>query len=788
MSVICTNEDNQTSEIKDEESIENSTNTPTHFHELIKTQKISIENKKDEIEITLKNFRKTNIDWNSMSDYINNDFDQFCELKLHIIDKEDNINNLIESEFGKLINVVRDHPTLQNMLISFEPVNTNKTHVLFKGLKDNWSIKHLTINSSDFNLQTARACAQILANNQWLLSLTMEIFCGSGFDRDCGNFYYPVTNECVVELGRSLQKTALERLIVQKISEEGFEVLASYLPVTLIHLDLHGNNMQFSSIPILNSYLTSNGHGLKELILNDSFPIEDLPEEILSSSMIQAAKSSSVEAQILRKDSYPSIAMWQMNDRQWSLLMKELTKDDTHIRKLNLSGPSQLDEKTRLNYFRVILGKQSRLTNLTIGSFEDELIQIELFRIMKENKSITELEIGLEMGPKVLRELVDLLKIKNNFTSLSVHNKLGVYDDDIIALANSLTSIVVLQHFRIQCYSYIGDTGFQVLLSCLPQSICRLILPHCLVTEKSLPFLFDFIKTHPNLQEVSIEENGISNASSHINVPDLLEKISQITNENGCIFKLNINNKVKETLTKSTNGHINLSFAYLQDNHILELCHGIQENLNQDWFLNLDYNSDISHVGYSYLANILSSSVPVRELSLHLNNMNEEAKKTLFHALSDNKTLRKVILNGNKITVEDMEYIGHFIQNNPMLTEIQLSQCTINSNDAVHLAKFLSESNLEKLDFSINSLGDLDCAAILSSIPPTLTDLSFRINQITQSSFYTILNFLKKNQTLKRLDLRENPSYDRYLSEERTDIYKEQLNEVAKQNGICKLI
>jgi hypothetical protein len=84
-------------------------------------------------------------------------------------------------------------------------------------------------------------------------------------------------------LARSLQTTVLERLKVYKINNEGFKVLVQSLPKTLVNLDVMCNEINADSIPVLRSYLNSNGRTLKELILYDDLAKQCLQEQESSS-------------------------------------------------------------------------------------------------------------------------------------------------------------------------------------------------------------------------------------------------------------------------------------------------------------------------------------------------------------------------------------------------------------------------------------------------------------------------------------------------------------------------
>jgi hypothetical protein len=119
--------------------------------------------------------------------------------------------------------------------------------------------------------------------------------------------------------------------------------------------------------------------------------------------------------------------------------------------------------------------------------------------------------------------------------------------------------------------------------------------------------------------------------------------------------------------------------------YVLELCNELKKDSNRNWSLNLERNERISSIGYRYLVDILYSTVTIIELSVRYNAMNEKSRTSLL------------------------------------------------------------KISLEKLDFNQNSIGNRSYTSLLSSIPPTLTDLLLDYNQITKSSLQTILTFLAAN-------------------------------------------
>jgi hypothetical protein len=131
-----------------------------------------------------------------------------------------------------------------------------------------------------------------------------------------------------------------------------------------------------------------------------------------------------------------------------------------------------------------------------------------------------------------------------------------------------------------------------------------------------------------------------------------------------------------------------------------------------------------------------------------------------------------------------MEYIGSFVNNNSTLKMLNLEGCGIDGDGIIHLSKALPQSYLEMLTLTFNSLDDRSCANILSSIPPTLTKLSFAYNEITESSLETFLTFLHTNRTLKQLNISFNPIFDNFYSDD--NICANKLRNSEEQNNICK--
>lgn len=220
---------------------------------------------------------------------------------------------------------------------------------------------------------------------------------------------------------------------------------------------------------------------------------------------------------------------------------------------------------------------------------------------------------------------MELLAKRNNIIRLSLSSSSNIRDEEAIKLIQGLKTNTVLQSLSLK-QTEISDIGFQALLSSLPTSLSQLIIKDTLITEKSLPALLTFVKDRPNLKDISIIRNQIRIYSlNELNISDLLETILKITNANHCFFDLSINRKAKEAIEISTDDSIDLNNQNLQDYDIYDLCYELKKEPNRKWSLNLSYNNKISSIGYSYLADILISTINIDELSVRSNHMDEEA-------------------------------------------------------------------------------------------------------------------------------------------------------------------
>ncbi|CAF0775869.1 unnamed protein product [Adineta steineri] len=681
-------------------------------------------------------------------------------------------NKMIEPGFIQFIKIIENHTTLIHFKIRLYSISDNtKTNFLLGALKKNRSIKNLSVNATDVNQQTTKAFSEVLKDNQSILSLDFYN-CNYADPREPA---YPMFDDCATNLSHSFTTSALQRLKIGDIDDRTFKILLPSLVKTLHVLDLSGNTNYTPNISAFQSHLQSNDNTLRVLILNSS-GFEKFKQSELSSK-IHIVNHDSFLGNLFSLEGPISITPHIMNKTDWSILLMELTKDINSLREVDLNLSDGCDENS-MNYLENLLGAQSQLKKLKIsGTSLNQSIQEKLFQILRKNTSIIKFEMNTKIELNILKYLIDFLAKNNNIAHLKFDECANLGDQEAIALADALKMATNLKSFQVNS-SDIGNSGFQAILSSLPDSLILLHFTHSCLNAKILPWFGNFIKTHPKIRDISLANNPITlNSAPELDVAGLIDQILKITNANQCNCYLEIYTKIQDIISDTPIGCIWLPREYRRDYDLLELYNEMKKNPTKYWSINMKTNSNMSLHAYDIFLDILNCDIRVAQLYLGEDDMNEEVQKYFFKDFRDNNTVEHLEISQNKLCSQAMKYIGSFLKHSSKICIFKLRKCQIDSEGIRYLCKGLSESRLYKLSLNENPLDDDSCARILSSIPPSLKSLSLVFDEISESSLQTIIDFLNTNKTLETLNLMYNPVYDNRV---------DQLKRVARQNDICK--
>ncbi|CAF3511751.1 unnamed protein product [Adineta steineri] len=728
---------------------------------LIKAKIISKEYTTDGIHMDLSFTKLTDDDWPIVFEQIQN---KDYPLRGLSLSWDATSNKMIEPGFIQFLKIIENHTTLIRFKFFLYSISDNtKTNFLLEALKKNRSIKNVSVDAIGVNQQTTKAFSEVLKDNQSILSLN---FFSINYV-DPREPPYPMFYDCATDLSHSIPTSVLQRLKIGGIDDRSFNILIPSLVKTLHVLDLSANEYFSPDI----STFESNNNTLKVLILHPS-GFEKFKQSKLSSKIHVVNRDSFLGKLFSHKGPIP-ITPHTMNKTDWSILLTELTNDINSLREVDLDLSNGCDE----NYLEDLLGTESQLKNLKInGTSLNQSIQEKLFQILTKNTSIIKFEMNTKIELNILKYLIDFLAKNNNIAHLKFYECANLGDQEAIVLADGLKMATNLKSFQVD-NSDIGNSGFQAILSSLPDSLIVLHFTHNCLDAKILPWFENFIKTHPKIKDVSLENNPITlNSAPKLDVAGLIDQILKITNANQCNCYLEIYTKIQDIIAETTRC-IWLPREHRRDYDLLELYNEMKKNPTKYWSINMRSNSNMSLNAYNIFLDILNCDIRVAELYLGEDDMNEEMQKYFFKDFRDNNTVEHLDISHNKLCSQAMKYIGSFLKHSSKICVFTLRKCQIDSEGIRYLCKGLSESRLYSLSLINNPLGNDSCARIFSSIPPSLKSLSLWGDDIPESSLQTIIDFLNTNKTLETLNLKFNPVYDKHV---------DQLEQIAKQSGICK--
>ena len=113
--------------------------------------------------------------------------------------------------------------------------------------------------------------------------------------------------------------------------------------------------------------------------------------------------------------------------------------------------------------------------------------------------------------------------------------------------------------------------------------------------------------------------------------------------------------------------------------------------------------------------------------------LSPDSVQCIIDGLSHNTSLEKLNMSGSNFSSENVLHLASVLRVNTRLKELDISVCNIQSSDSVHLAKALEENTTTQLQ--------------------TLELGSWRDNPIGSEGAVAFASMLKKNQSLKTLDL-----------------------------------
>jgi Ran GTPase-activating protein (RanGAP) involved in mRNA processing and transport len=204
---------------------------------------------------------------------------------------------------------------------------------------------------------------------------------------------------------------------------------------------------------------------------------------------------------------------------------------------------------------------------------------------------------------------------------------------------------------------------------------------------------------------------------------------------------------------------ITLMNCHLTDNIMKIIACGIAQN---EELITLDLtNNRISDLGIIELFTALYINITIQEINLSGNFIQQEGAYHLSELLKANISLTNVDLSNNDIQKEGCQFIAQCLMENTSLVELNLGNNNIGDEGSKYLSEGLKwNKSLKKLSLPKNAIGSQGltylCESIGSNNSGSLNDLNLQDNLIDAKGVISLVNVLKENKNISRVDLGNN--------------------------------
>ena len=177
------------------------------------------------------------------------------------------------------------------------------------------------------------------------------------------------------------------------------------------------------------------------------------------------------------------------------------------------------------------------------------------------------------------------------------------------------------------------------------------------------------------------------------------------------------------------------------------------------------YKTGIGEPDCVALCKLLKSSHSLQHLHIYQNNLSSESVASIITGLSHNISLTDLDISNSHFIMANVDSLASVLKNHPKkctLSVLYLRDCHISSEGAVKLAAALCKNNtLKSLDLSNNPIGeDVEGVAAVAEMlveNKTLTGLYLQDCHISSEGAVELADALCKNSILKDLNLNRNP-------------------------------
>lgn len=442
-----------------------------------------------------------------------------------------------------------------------------------------------------------------------------------------------------------------------------------------------------------------------------------------------------------------------------SFQVKDILLNNKDLEKITIKSTS-IKENKQKEIIKELITNISSKNLKEITFFQNSLDEsiIHLLQLIRENKNLEKLDLGNnKISNEEIKILCEELKKNEKLEML----KIGYNSFNFVALEyiyDLLKENTKIKYLDMSYNKLIKSSSFFKNLS-NNQSLRTLMLSYFTDDEKDYEELCNTLKSNKTIKTIKIGRVKLSN--------EIITAYSEMLKQNETIKELEFTRvpmndeassifsqffQVNTTLTKLVidKCDIEIGISYyippLSFNNTLK-------------YLDISVNN-LGANGALHLKEIIKNNKSIEYLNLTNNYLTEVGAYHISDGLIHNSSIKTLLLNFNELKDEGVESILNSLNQNTSITHLSFQQNLLTKEGGEIISdKINFIPNLKILNLSLNEKLSEGATPIFESLyhNSSLEDLDIKKNGLNNKELKELELILKKNVTLKWVDLSNNP-------------------------------
>ena len=437
---------------------------------------------------------------------------------------------------------------------------------------------------------------------------------------------------------------------------------------------------------------------------------------------------------------------------------------------LTLCGDDGIEDY--INEIKVALQTNTKLISLTLCNIIKHGV-ISIAEAIQVNTTLKNLDIsGNNISDAGAAAISDSLTSNSSLAKLNISSN-NITSEGAKKIAQAIQVNAILKKLNISSNN-ISDAGVAAISDSLKRnsSLAKLNMSRNNITSEGVMKIAQAIQVNTTLKKLDlsfnkITDDGMTFISNGLKYNNSLQKLNMsknnITSEGAKLIgeALQVNTALKQ---------LELSINKICDDGATAISNSLTSNISLQ-VLNISHNS-ITNKGIKQIAEGLQINTTLQNINISKNHFSIEGLLYFMQAVKNNCTLRVVNITHNNVTRSGFTSIKQCIENLHQIqiyaswNEIYLKNGKLSIVSKIHV---LMES--ENIEENVWSFEDYDPDHIVTCLSEcfkednTLLELNFSRNTIIRGREEQIIEAIKVNKILQKLDLSFTKTFENLMSE-----------------------